>query len=114
MAEKWQVMEKSDIGTDWSLVRYDDSSTKIFSNKEEAIHAAKNYITKLNCDNALTRDEKRNAAEAFMLLDGKVFLGVLDNKDWYLTDHKTGKPIVDKNHYELQGKVEVDVKKIGS
>ena len=108
----WQVVEKTDYGTDWHLVKYDLDTLDRLRSKEEGVEAAKKYLTKINCDNALTKEEKRNGIEAFMMLDGKVFLGVLDGSQWYLTDKKTKEVITSQKHFELEGKTQIDVREV--
>ena len=98
----WQVVEKSDFGTDWSLVRYNDKALARLESEEAALKVAKSYLTDINCNNALTKAEKRGAIEAFMVTDKGCFLGILDNEEWYMLD-RHNKP-VDKKYYELEGK----------
>lgn len=108
---KYQVVEKDDFGTDWHQVRYDAYAMRRFETEEEAIEAATRYLTDVNCNNSLTADEKKSGAEAFMLTDDGCFMGVLDGKDWYLTD-RHGKPVTDRNYWELEGKIQVDVRTV--
>ena len=124
---RWQVVEKDDYGTDWHIVRYDVASLARFKTPKEAIDAAKLYLTSLNCDNVLTADEKRNSLEAFMQTANGIYLGVLDQKNWFLTYpkdmvgknkesgeretlHTKGEIIEDPKYYELEGKTEVAVR----
>lgn len=122
----WQIVERDDYGTDWHVVRYDAVALTRFQKEEEAIAAAKKYLTSQNCDNVLTAAEKRNSLEAFMQTDEGIYLGILDGKDWYLTYPKDivgkdddgnriilynkGDIISDPKYYELEGKAEVAVR----
>ena len=118
----WQVVEKDDFGTDWAAVRYHTAALNRFETEEQALKAARDYVTDRNCNNALTRDEKLSGAEAFIMTDNGCFLGVLDNEEWFLTypkDIKTAKvdvskgdPVKDKSFYMLEGKTEVAVRKV--
>lgn len=108
---KFQVVEKGDFGTDWALVRDDRrNAADRFNTEEEAYAAAEQYLTDLNCNNALTKAEKRGAIEAFMLTDEGCFLGVLDGEKWYMTD-RHDKP-VDEKYFELEGKTQVAVRPV--
>jgi len=123
----WQVIEKDDYGTDWHQARYNDRVIQRFATEQEAINAAKMYLTELNCDNPLTKEEKKAAAEAFMMIDGCVFLGILDDNDWYLTYpkdisrrisgemrvvHQKGDIVKEANYYELEGKTQIAVRPV--
>lgn len=115
---KFQVVEKEDFGTDWHQVRYEAYAMGRFDTEAEALKAAKNYLTSVNCANALTQDEVKRAAEAFMMVknaenedEEQCFMGVLDGKDWFLTDrHK--KIVTNRKYYELEGKTEVAVREV--
>ncbi|MHA2279487.1 MAG: hypothetical protein ACXAC5_01160 [Promethearchaeota archaeon] len=113
----YQVVEKDDYGTDWAQVRYQAYAMERFDTREEAVAAAQRYLTELNCNNALTKDQKLSGAEAFMLeadAEGKVtgcFMGILDGEKWYLTDRQ-GKPITERSYFELEGKAEVAVREV--
>lgn len=107
----WQVVEKEDFGTDWHQVRYNAYALKRFDDHDEALEAASKYLTEVNCDNALTKAEKRQGFEAFMMTDKGCFLGILDGQDWYLTDKK-GNAVVNKSYFELEGKTEVAVRQL--
>ncbi len=114
---KFQVVEKDDFGTDWHQVRYDAYAMERFDTEEKAKEAATRYLTSVNCNNSLTKDEKKAGAEAFMLIkdsDGNAtscFMGVLDGEDWFLTDrHK--KPITDSRYFELEGKIGVAIRPV--
>ncbi len=124
---RWQVVEKDDFGTDWHQVRYDVYAMERFNTEEEAVEAAKKYLTHINCDNALTKAEKQSGAEAFMFTSEGCFLGALDGKDWYITYpkdilksvngkmttvHTKGDPIEDPKYFELEGKTQVAVRPI--
>jgi len=107
----FQVVEKPDYGTDWALVRDDKRNTADrFETREIAMNAAIVYITDLNCNNALTKAEKRGAIEAFMLTDNGCLLGVLDGENWYMTD-RHGHPVNEK-YFELEGKMQVAVRPV--
>jgi len=107
----FQVVEKDSYATDWALVRYHDASVSRYNTELEAIEVAKKYVTDQNVNNALAAGEKQSAAEVYIMLGGKVFLGVLDGKDWFMLDrHK--KEVTEKNYYELEGKGEVAVRPI--
>lgn len=107
---KYQIVEKADFATDWSLVRYNDRAIARFDTEEEAMKAAKAYLTDLNVNNALAAAEKRANIEAFMLTDEGCFLGVLDGKDWYMTDRKGA--TVNAKYFELEGKTQVAVRTV--
>lgn len=106
----WQIVEKDDYATDWALVRYDPQAINRFPTEEEAISTAKKYLTDRNCNNALTKLEKRASVEAFMMTKEGCFLGVLDGVDWYLLD-RNNKPVSAK-YYELEGRAEVKVRPV--
>jgi len=109
--KRWQVVEKANFDVDWHLVRYDLEALDHFTSKDDAMAAAKKHITKLNCDNALTKEEKKNSVEAFMFIDTQVYLGELDGKAWFLLD-KHGKIICDPKHYQLDGKAQIAVREV--
>ncbi len=124
---KWQVVEKDDFGTDWHQVRYNAYAMGRFDTEEKAVKAATQYLTEVNCNNALTAAEKQSGAEAFMLTDNGCFMGVLDGKDWYITYpkdiiksvkgemktiHAKGDPIEDEKYFELEGKIQVAVRTV--
>lgn len=128
---KWQVVEKEDFGTDWHQVRYEAYAMGRFDTEKEALDAAKKYLTNVNCTNALTQDEVKRAAEAFMMIKKgdkeECFMGVLDGKDWYFTYpkdiqkmvngkmeiiHHKGDRVGETNYYELEGKTEVAVREV--
>ena len=117
----YQVVEKDDYGTDWSLVRYDDAANKRFDTEESALDAARRYVTSLNVENALAAGEKQRSAEAYMMTDDGAFLGVLDGENWYMyyqkdlvkngsRVHSKGEPVTDLKYYELEGKTQVAVR----
>jgi len=105
----WQVVEKESFGTDWHQVLYDTRAMERFNTEEEALIAAKKYLTIVNCDNALTKEEKKTGLEAFMMMKDGCFLGILDGEDWYLHD-RHGKIVKDASYFELEGKSEVSVR----
>ena len=115
---KFQVVEKEDFGTDWHQVRYEAYAMGRFDTEQEALDAAKKYLTHVNCANALTQDEVKRAAEAFMMVksadnkdEEECFMGVLDGKEWFMTDrHK--KVVTKRNYFELEGKTEVAVREV--
>jgi len=107
---KFQVMEKEAFGTDWALVRYNDQSTKTFETKEDATKAAVSYLNQVNVENALTADEKMSNVEAFMETEEGCLLGILDGKDWYMTNPKGDR--LKKGCYELSEKTEVAVRQV--
>lgn len=125
---KFQIVEKDDFGTDWRLVRYNDRNIMSFDTKEEAQAEAVRYLTKLNCDNALTAAEKRNAIEAYMQTDDGILLGVLDGKTWHMQypkdirgrdaegkeviAHSKGDIVNDTKWFELEGKTQVKVRQV--
>lgn len=117
MSKSWQVVEKDDFGTDWHQVRYQAYAMERFDSQEDALTAAKRYLTDVNCNNSLTKEEKRAGAEAFMIMKDAndnptgCFMGVLDGEDWMLTDRQ-GKAITDKSYFELEGKTEVAVRPV--
>jgi hypothetical protein len=107
---KFQVVEKDDFGTDWHQVRYEAYAMQRFDTEEEAVVAAEKYLTHVNCDNSLTKEEKRSGAEAFMMTKDGCFLGVLDRERWYMTD-RGGNP-VGRDYFELEGKAEIAVREV--
>lgn len=121
---KWQIIEKDDFGTDWHPVRYEDRAIARFDNKADAEAEARQYLTSNNCNNALTKDEKLNNVEMFMLDDQGVYLGELDGESWYMTYPKDikdkkgdveftkGEIIQNKKFFLLEGKTEVSVRTI--
>jgi hypothetical protein len=126
---KYQVVEKDDFGTDWHQVRYDAYAMQKFDEEADAVAAAIRYLTDVNCNNSLTAGEKKSGAEAFMLVklakdeSGKevmtastdevtdCLMGVLDGKDWYMTD-RHGKSVAERSYYELEGKTQVTVRPV--
>jgi len=111
MSKTWQVVEKDDFGTDWHQVRYEAYAMGHFESEVLANDAARKYLTHVNCNNSLAREEKRGAIEAFMLTKNGCFLGVLDGEDWYLTDRKK-EVVTARSYYELEGKTEVAVREV--
>lgn len=99
---QFQVVEKEDYGTDWHPVRYEAYALKKFDTPSEAFEAAQKYLTEVNCNNSLAKEEKRSGAEAYMMITEDListlnikelpapgcFLGILDRKPWYLTYQK--------------------------
>ncbi len=114
---KFQIVEKDDYGTDWHTVMYEAVAMGRFDTQEDALKAATGYLTQRNCNNPLTKDEKKNASEVFMMMkdaSGEAtgcFMGVLDQEDWYLTD-RHGKPVTDPRYFELEGKTQVAVRPV--
>lgn len=107
---RFQVVEKN-VGSDWQQVRYQAYAIKPFDTEEEAMVAAKKYLTSVNMDNALASDEKGKSAEAFMLTADGVYLGELNGQPSYVKDrHKN--VVKDRDYWELHGKTEVAVKPI--
>jgi len=104
----FQVVEKDDYGTDWAAVRYNEKALTRFESEEEAVKAAFEYITDRNCNNALTKAEKRNAVECFMMTKEGCFLGILDKEPWYMLDRHNES--VDAKYYELEGRTQVAVR----
>ena len=121
---QWQIVEKDDFGTDWALVRYDLLAVNRFDDEVKAMDIACKYLTDRNCNNALTKMEKRASVEAYMMTGEGCFLGILDNEKWFMTYPKdiknaTGAVIHTKNDnvtdnkwFELEGKVEVKVRPV--
>jgi len=124
---KFQVVEKTDFGTDWAPVRYNEKALTRFDTQEAAVKAATDYLSDLNCNNTLTKDEKRHNIEAYMMTEKGCFLGVLDGEDWYLNYpkdisgknqetgeheivHTKGSPVTDPKWFELEGKTQVAVR----
>ena len=85
---KFQIVEKDSYATDWAPVRYHDAAVQRFDTEEDAVKVAKDYLTDVNVNNALAAAEKQRASELFMVTDKGIFLGILDGKDWYMTDPK--------------------------
>ncbi len=120
----WQVVEKDSAGTDWHLVRYETRALERIETEEAALVVAREYLTNVNCNNSLTKDEKRNGFEAYMMDDKGCFLGTLDGEEWYLTyqkditgrqagsgvTHRKGDIINDPKHYEILDRAEVAVR----
>lgn len=105
---KYIVAERG-VGVAWQQVRYNNASIKQFDTEEEAFKAAKDYITSINIDNALTAEQKPASAEIYMMDEKGAFMGVLNGKDCYFMDrHKN--IVSDKNAFELDGKAEIAVK----
>lgn len=119
MSKKFQVVEKDDFGTDWHQVRYGAYAMERFDTEKDAMTAATRYLTDVNCNNSLTKAEKKSGAEAFMLMKDEndpdkitgCFMGVLDGEDWYITD-RHDKPIIDNKYFELEGKIEVAIRPV--
>ena len=121
---KYQIVEKDTFATDWSLARYNENVLARFDTEEQAMKIAKEYITDRNCNNALTKDEKRANIEAYIMTESGCFLGVLDGKDWYLDYQKDfknrktnvtaskGDIVKDQSYFELEGKTEVKVRAV--
>ena len=118
---KYQVVERDDYGMSWAAVRYNNQSAQHYNSEAEGIKVAIDCVTDRNCNNALAREEKLNAIEAFMMRPDGVFLGVLDGKDWYLTYQKSiklasgataekGDIVQDPKWYQLEGKTEIAVR----
>ena len=126
----YQVVEKSDMDTDWAIVRYFDRAMVRFDSADDATDEAVKYITDRNCNNALTADEKRANIECFMSTEDGIFLGILDGKPWYMTypkdvyDRKIkdescnplryakGSNIKDEKWFELESKTQVAIRPI--
>lgn len=119
----YQVVEKDSFGTDWQPVRYYDKALTRFDDEQSARQAAIDYVTDRNCNNALTKEEKLQAAEVFMMTDDGVFLGVLDRTPWYMTYPRDtmsstkeactkGDVVKDRKYFGLEGKTEVSVRTI--
>jgi hypothetical protein len=103
---QFQVVEKEDYGTDWHPVRYEAYALKRFDNMSEAFEAAKSYLTEVNYNNSLAKEEKRSHIEAFMMITEELvnklqirviptlgcYLGEVDGRKgkepWYLTYQK--------------------------
>ena len=107
----WQVVEKSGFGTAWDLVRYNENALQRLPTQDDAMKVAKQYLTEVNCNNALTKDEKRNQVEAFMMTDEGCYLGCLDGEEWFMLDRK-GQAVKDLTYFELNDKAEVKVREI--
>lgn len=124
---KFQIVEKTDYGTDWALVRYNDAATRRYDVAEEAIKVAKAYVTDININNALATSEIEAASEAFLMDDQGAFLGYMDSKtqqplymkhekNWI--DKKTGVAynkgdvVQSRNYDRLREKTEVAVRVI--
>lgn len=124
--KKYQVVEKDAFGTDWAPARFGDLAVMKYDTPEEANKSAKQYVTSLNVENALTADSKLEGLEAYMVDDNGVYLGFLDGKDWYMqypkdvpsrTDKtkiafKKGEVVKDNMYYLLEGKREVKVREV--
>jgi len=110
MIMSFQVVEKDDYGTDWALVRYNEQALERFDSEEEALKTAFDYITDRNCNNVLTKAEKRGATECFMMTKEGCFLGILDNDPWYMLDRNERS--VDEKYYELEGKTQVAIRPV--
>lgn len=124
---KWEVVEKGNFGLAWSPIRYGAYSVPQFTTKEEALKVAQEFLTKNNCDNPLTKDEKFSNARYYMMTDTGCYLGILDGVDWYATYpkeitsnkdgvlkviHNKGDVIKDQKWYELENKSVVTVREV--
>lgn len=125
---RFQVVEKESYATDWAIVRYNDMAMMKFDTEQEAIDAARRYITERNCDNPLAADEKLKNAECFMIDDVGVYLGQLDGNTWYMKypkdgpvdknsadgdlKYRKGDVVQDKTWFELEGKAEIKVRPV--
>lgn len=120
---KYQVVEKESFGVDWHPVRYHEKSLTRFETEDDARKAAVAYITEINCNNALTKEEKLSSVEVFMETPEGIFLGILDGKPWYMSypkdvkaknsseiAHSKGELVKDKKFFLLEGKTEVAVR----
>ena len=125
----WHVVEKDDYGTDWHQVRDDVYAMERLDTQEDAVEAAKKYLTLVNCNNALTKEEKRSGMEAYMFIENEgCFLGILDGEEWFLdyrqnvtgkledgtkgVIHEKGDIVMEPPHFELEGKTEVAVREV--
>ena len=95
-----------------------------FDTEVEAENAAEEYLTDINCNNSLTKDEKMTGSEAFMITDKGCFMGILDGEPWFVTypkdikgkdgaiAHKKGDNVFDTKFFMLEGKMEVSVRTV--
>ena len=107
----YQVVKKAPVG-DWEQVRYQAYALEKFEDEQTAFDVAKRYLTEVNCNNPLTKDEKMAHIDSFMMTKEGCYLGVLDGHDWYMTDVKTKIVITDTKYYRLEGKSEVAVRQV--
>lgn len=106
----FQVEEREGQGSHWELVKMGNNiltPVQRIPTKKAAVEIAKQYVSELNFDNALTADEKVKSFDAYLMDDNGVFLGNLDGKDVYLKDKDS--VVKDVNYYMLSDKVEVRV-----
>lgn len=119
---RWQVIEREGVTSSWSIPRTPYAIDQ-FNSKEEALDAARKYVTELNVDNALASGEKEASAEVFMMDDVGCYLGNLDGKPWYMKykkdnivkgelKNKMGEVIKDSGYFELDKKGEVAVREV--
>lgn len=120
---KYQIIEREGSNSVWSVPSGHDRS-RHFDTEEEAIKAAKQYVTEVNMDNALASSEKESAAELFFMDNKGAYLGTVDGEDVYMeykrnlsdprdrtkTVHAQGETVKDTTYYELEHKGEVQVR----
>jgi hypothetical protein len=122
---KWEVLERESTTTPWLPVRNEKVLSR-YGTREEAMVAAKRYVTERNVDNALASSEKEASADVFLMDDEGCYLGHLDGKPWYMRQKKDvvskidkskilfkkGDVIKDANYFELDRKGEICVKEV--
>jgi len=126
MAKRWQIVEREGVTSGWSVPRT-PKTVEQFDSEEEAIQVARDYVTEINVDNALTSGEKEASAEVFFKDAMGIYLGHLDGKPWYMkhkkdlykdvngkriTLNKAGDIVQDPNYFELEKKGEVAVRPV--
>ena len=121
----YQIVERDSPSADWKLAQILNASTR-FETKDEAIEAAKDYITKTNMNNPITAGEKEKTSSLFMIDKIGCFLGNLDGADYYMKYkkdernqqdrtkvlHGEGEIVKDTTYFELERKSEVSVREV--
>lgn len=122
---KYQVIERDGAFAIWSMPRTQGTSDH-FEKQDDAVMAAKKYVTSVNVENALAEGEQEASAELYMMDDVGAFLGFVNGKSWYMrykkdqTDpkdravvlHKKDEIVKDRNYFELSSKGEVSVREV--
>ena len=121
---KWQIVEREGVTSNWTVPRTPETIDQ-FDQEEDAVIAAKKYVSSVNVDNALAAAEKETSAEMFLKDAQGIYLGDLDGAPWYIrykkdeVNRKTGEVIhkqdeivTDENYYELDKKGEIAVRQV--
>ena len=123
---RWQIVEREGVMSGWSVPRT-SKTVEQFDSEEAALKVARDYVTEVNVDNALTAGEKESSAEVFLKDATGIYLGHLDGNAWYMkhkkdlykdvdgqrvTVSKLGDIVQDTNYYELEKKGQVAVREV--